>query len=101
MKIRLVQLVAHAPWQVGEIVTVQVAAVADAGAYECETLETYPPDIKEQHAKAITAAELQADLVVRDRERQLHLAVAEIDRLKALYEPAPVPAKPETPAAVN
>lgn len=49
MRVKLLQTGAHVPWQDGEIVTVQVASVDPDGAYECETLETYPPDLKEKH----------------------------------------------------
>lgn len=48
-KVALTQLDEHAPWQEGEIVTVQVLQ-AKGGAYICETLETYPPDLKQRHA---------------------------------------------------
>lgn len=55
MQVKLLQTGAHAAWQVDEIITVKVVAVDDVGAYECETLETYPPDLKELHAAEIAA----------------------------------------------
>jgi len=52
-----------APWQEGEIITVRVTAVEKDG-YTCETIETYPPDMKERHAARIEElmAEHEAEL---------------------------------------
>lgn len=53
MRVKLLQTETHAPWQAGEIISVQVASVDADGAYACDTLDTFPADIKEQHAAEI------------------------------------------------
>jgi hypothetical protein len=60
--VKLLTTGGHAPWKPGEIVAV---------AYECETLETFPADIKDQHA---------AELALRDTN---HAAV--VDDLQAKH----------------
>jgi hypothetical protein len=68
-----------APWQVGELVTVEIVTANPDGTYDAETHETYPPDLKEQHAAAIAgqarqhAAEKEA---IADAHRRVveHLA---------------------------
>jgi hypothetical protein len=54
-KVRLTQMDAHTPWQEGELVTLQVVVVKGDGEYECETHDTYPPGLKEQHAAELAA----------------------------------------------
>ena len=46
------------PWQVGEIICIKVTAIGKDGGYECETIETFPADIKERHAGELAALKL-------------------------------------------
>ena len=53
MRVKLTSTGEHAVWQIGELVTVKVTAVEEDGSYEVETIETYAPDLKEQHARQL------------------------------------------------
>lgn len=54
------------PWQPGEILTVQIANVDADGNYIAETMETFPPDLKQRHASEL--AQLHADHKARVEE---------------------------------
>lgn len=79
MRVKLLQTGAHAPWQVDEIITVQVVAVDDVGAYECETMDTYPPGLREQHQAEL--AQAHADYQGTIAELRVAHA-AEVDKLE-------------------
>lgn len=78
MKVRLTQTAMHVPWREGEIVTVQVTSDDGDGIYGCETIETFPPDLKDQHVAALQARDLQhqervaeLDQTISDLRQQL------------------------------
>lgn len=82
--VTLRQLEDHTPWQPGEIVTVKVTLIDPDGDYVCETLETFPADLKEKHAAALADLQLQ------------------LEQAKAVPPPAPVDVKGEKmPVAVK
>lgn len=86
MRVKLLQTGEHAPWQETEIITVQVVAIRDLGEYDCETLETYPPDLKDQHAAVIERIHKlhQEELDLRDTKHAeiVNGLVAEVARWK-------------------
>lgn len=61
MRVRFQQTEANTvPWQPGEVISLQVVEVDPAdGSYVCETVETFPADLKQRHAEQI--AQLEAD----------------------------------------
>ena|SRR5437773_11787678 len=77
----------HNAWKEGEIITIQVKSVDEEG-YTCETIETYPADLKDQHKielSLMNANHLQAVAEINARHR------AEIEGLRAVPVEAPVP----------
>ena len=95
-QVRLFQTGMHVSWKTGENITVQVGEELGDGEYLCETLETYPPDLKDQHA---------AELAARDANYRAGMATlreshaAEIERLSAPPPPTPGPPQNEGTSA--
>lgn len=92
MRVKLLQTGAHAPWQEGEIVTVQVVTIDDAGAYECETLETYPADIKERHAEQVASMQTNHETQITALREQHDRELAEARKPpepEVIVEPKP------------
>lgn len=73
MRVQLIpdDKVNHAEWVPEEIVCMKVISKAGA-AYECETVETWPVDLKAQHAAAL--------------ERQHAVHQAQLHELTAFHE---------------
>lgn len=86
MNVRLVSEGGHVAWQVGELVTVKIVA-GEGDAYECETVETFAPNLKETHAAALQAAETIGEQRVQELQdkhaRQLQLLGVSPEQLAA------------------
>lgn len=91
MRVTLQQTAEHAPWQVGEILTIEVAEVADDGTLICETHDTFPPDLKEQHRAALEELSGQHKQEVEVLQAQLDHAQRAMAEVLAGNVPAAEP----------
>lgn len=55
---RITEDVPHAPWNPGDILTIQIEALEGDG-YTAQTVETYPADLRQQHEQELTGIRLQ------------------------------------------
>lgn len=78
------------PWEPGEIVVIQIVERAADGTYTCDTLDTFPADIKERHAAQLAQANGEHAETVRQLllEREVH--AAEITALQRQQQPPEV-----------
>lgn len=72
-----------APWQVGEVIVVQVSAVNAYGSYECETIETIPGNVKELHTTELEQVQRMTQTVIAQHEATIASLQGQVAALSA------------------